>query len=287
MDGVITLAHFPIAPLTGVESPDHAGCMDAVAAFTAPPITELAAADLPGFLGRRGLRVLHAHAGGPFGVLLKTLLHGRLGSDLRCARLDLGKLPEDAGGSALRSMVSLAGVQGDPPPPGYYLFKGKALVGYHPELEDDALASLVLAGARGVRVLFSLRDTDQAGRAALEGRPELGVLRFFEDAATGWTPKRAPAAGDRRSGSDRRGGARGGKSRRENDAFLAELDAACQLLGVTPVTPLRQVKAARNRLMRDNHPDRLAHFPQRQAEATRLTVQINEAFAVIRRSHGG
>lgn len=260
-------------------------CMDTVAAIAAPMLAELAVDDLKEFLGKRGLRVLQAHHGGPFGVVLKSLLHGRLGGDLRCARLDVGVLPVDADHSALRAMVDLAGVQGELPPNGYYLFKGAVLVGYHPALEaPDALGSLVLAGARGVRVLLTHRSTGAAGRAALDGRPELDVLQFFEDAATGWTPKRAPAAGDRRKANDRRGGARGGEPRRSGDAFLDELTAACALLGVTPETPLRQVKAARNRMMRANHPDRLAHFPQRQEEATRLTVQINHAFSVIRQA---
>ena len=258
--------------------------MDAVAALTAPLLADVDVPGLSEFLGRRGLAVLHAHRGAPFGVLLKALLHGRLGTDLRCGRLALN----DAGAEhpVLSKMVGIAGQAGESPPPGYYLFKGDVLVGYHPELaEPDAMVDLVLAGARGVRVLLAQRDPGLAGRAALQGREELDVLRFFEDTAQGWTPRRAPAAPDRRGRADRRAGARGAP-RRAGELFVAELESACALLGVDPSTPLRQVKAARNRLMRDNHPDRLAHHPERQGEATRLTVQINRAFAVIASARG-
>ena len=263
--------------------------MDAVAALTAPLLVELDADGLPAFLGRRGLRVVHAHSGSPFGVLLKGLLHGRLGSELRCGRLSLDALDPAAPRTIIAPMSDLAGTHGvSPPPPGYYLFRGPHLVGFHPELDGPAtletLESLARAGARGVRSLFVERDATSAGRAAIDGRPELDVVRFFEDAAQGWTPRRAPKAPDRRGRRDRRGGPRGGRARRAGEQVLADLDAACQLLGVSPDMPLRQIKAARNRMMRANHPDRLVHAPDRAAEATRLTVQINEAWSVIRRA---
>ncbi len=263
--------------------------MDAVAALTAPLLVDLEVDQLGGFLGRRGLRVVHAHGGAAFGALLKGLLHGQLGSELRCGRLALGDVPQDADRALLGPMSDLAGTHGVlPPPPGYYLFRGPHLVGYHPEVERDApldhLESLARAGVRGVRALFAERDPSRVGRAVIDGRPELDVVRFFEDAAQGWTPRRAPKAPDRRARRDRRGGLRGGRARRAGEQVLADLEAACQLLGVTPDMPLRQVKAARNRLMRANHPDRLVHSPDRAAEATRLTVQINEAWSVIRRA---
>ncbi len=263
--------------------------MDAVAALTAPLLVELDVDGLTDFLGKRGLRVLHAHDGAPFGALLKGLLHGRLGSELRCGRLALGLVDPAAERSVLDLMTDLAGTHGVfPPPAGYYLFRGPHLVGYHPELEVgdrlDVLGSYARAGARGFRSLLAERDASRAGRAAIDGRPELDVVRFFEDAAQGWSPRRAPKAPDRRERRDRRGGPRGGRARRAGEQVLADLDAACQLLGVTPDMPLRQIKAARNRLMRANHPDLLGQFPQRAAEATRLTVQINEAWSVIRRA---
>lgn len=265
--------------------------MDAVAALTAPLLVDLDVDGLADFLGKRGLRVLHAHDGAPFGVLLKAVLHGRLGSELRCGRLALGALAPDVERSILGLMTDLAGTHGVfPPPAGYYLFRGPHLVGFHPELEGgerlDIFESYARAGVRGLRTLLTERDATRAGRAAIDGRPEIDVVRFFEDAAQGWIPRRAPKAPDRRERRDRRAGLRGGRARRAGEQVLAELDAACQLLGVTPDTPLRQIKAARNRLMRANHPDRLVHAPQRAAEATRLTVQINEAWSVIRRAWG-
>jgi hypothetical protein len=263
--------------------------MDAVAALTAPLLVDLDVGGLTDFMGKRGVRVLHAHDGAPFGALLKGLLHGRLGSELRCGRLALDTVDPDVDRTFLGPMTDLAGTHGVfPPPAGYYLFRGPHLVGYHPGLDGgdrmDLLESYARAGARGLRSLLAERDPSRAGRAAIDGRPELDVVRFFEDAAQGWTPRRAPKAPERRERRDRRGGVRGGRARRAGEQVLAELDAACQLLGVTPDMPLRQIKAARNRLMRANHPDRLVHAPQRAAEATRLTVQINEAWSVIRRA---
>jgi DnaJ-domain-containing protein 1 len=266
--------------------------MDAVAALAAPRLHHVSIGGLSEFLGRRGLRVVHAHDGAPFGLVLKMLLHGRLGSELRCGRLDLRAVDggSDAARSALQPWINLAGLQGEfPPPPGYYLFRGPTLVGYHPELDvgvGDA-SRIARLGARGLMGLARARDLDRAGRDALVDAPELDVLAFFEETAQGWTPRRAPSAADRRARRDRRAPGRGTTPRRARERLEAEVDAAFRLLGVSPDAPLRRVKAARNRLMRDNHPDRLMHDPHRHAEATRLTVRINEAYSAIRRLHEG
>lgn len=263
--------------------------MDAVAALAAPRVRELAIGDMADFLGRRGVRVVHATQGRQFGMVLKTLLHGRLGSELRCGRLDLGRL--DAEDEATRRfanpLINLAGLQGAfPPPAGYYLFRGPTLVGYHPELAPSIteLPRLARLGARGLLSLAKLRDLDRAGREALSEAPELHIVEFFEEVAQGWTPRRAPAASDRRQNQDRRGPRRGSRPRRARERLEAELDSAFRVLGVTPDMPLRRIKAARNRLMRDNHPDRLQRDPSRHAEATRLTVRINKAYTAIRKA---
>ncbi|MCO4770848.1 MAG: DnaJ domain-containing protein [Deltaproteobacteria bacterium] len=262
--------------------------MDAVAAFAAPFVKDLDVASLSGFLGRRGLRVVHAHDGVPFGILLKSLLHGRLGTELRCARVDLRQVEDsETTRAALQPWINLAGLQGAfPPPPGYYLFRGPTLVGFHPELPDaDRQASrLVTLGARGFVRLLQDRDLDRAGRVTLQDEPELDLVRFFEEVAQGWVPRRAPAASDRRTRQDRRGGARDGKSaRRARERLEADLDSAFRLLGVSRNASMKRIKSARNRLMRDNHPDRLANQPERQAAATRMTVRINEAYTAIRK----
>ncbi len=262
--------------------------MDAVAALAAPFLKDLTVDALPDFLGRRGVRVLHAHDGAPFGVLVKALLHGRLGTELRCARLDLRTLDADSIDTRrlVQPWINLAGLQGAfPPPAGYYLFRGPTLVGYHPELpharkQASRLASL---GTRGFVRLVQERDLDRVGRQVIEDEPELQRVRFCEEVAQGGGPRRAPAAGDRRQEQDRRNGARGGTGRRAREKAELTLGAAFELLGLPRTADMRRVKAARNRLMRDNHPDRLAHVPERQAEATRMTVRINEAYAAIRR----
>jgi len=259
--------------------------MDAVAAFAAPFVKDLDVAALPDFLGRRGLRVVHAHDGGAFGVVVKALLHGRLGTELRCARLDLRGLDDsDRTRRALQSWINLAGLQGAfPPPPGYYLFRGPTLVGYHPELPTST-GRLVALGARGLsRLMQEGGRVNAAGRATLADSPELALVTFFEEVAQGWVPRRAPSAEDRRSSQDRRTGARSGTGRRARERMEADLDAAFELLGVPRSASLDRVKRARNRLMRDNHPDRVANHPERHAEATRMTVRINEAYAAIRK----
>ena len=106
------------------------------------------------------------------------------------------------------------------------------------------------------------------------------MLRFFRDASFGTTPRRAPAARDRRRGGS---GPPEGDERRAEERLRADLVRACAVLGVSADAPLREVKRARNALMRVNHPDRLAHNPRRMAEATRMTVRINAAWATIER----
>lgn len=286
---VITIGANSHKPLDPSLSSANDEPMDAVAALAAPRVRELAIGDMADFLGRRGVRVVHATDGRPFGAVLKTLLHGRLGSELRCGRLDLGRL-EATDESTRRisgPLIDLAGLQGAfPPPAGYYVFRGPTLVGFHPELEPSTaeLPRLARLGVRGLLRLAKLRDLDRAGREALSGAPELDIVEFFEEVAQGWTPRRAPAASDRRKNQERRGPRRDSKPRRARERLEAELDSAFRLLGATPDMSLRRIKAARNRLMRDNHPDRLQRDPSRHADATRLTVRINEAYTAIRKA---
>ena len=54
-------------------------------------------------------------------------------------------------------------------------------------------------------------------------------------------------------------------------------------LGVAFDAPLSEVKRAYKRLMQAHHPDRFAHDPARQADATRKAALINSAFARIER----
>jgi hypothetical protein len=266
--------------------------MDTLAAVAAPRLVELDPGTLGSFLATGRLRVVQTYREErPFGLLLKSLLHGALGSTLRCGRLDLSRL--GAGGlhaEMLAQWIDLAGIQGSvTPPPGYYLLRGRSLLGYHPgeEIGGGDWQGMAAVGVRGVVGWARTRDGQEAGRLALQGRDELDLLRFFQEAATGTIPRRARAAGDRRRGQDRRGNARMGKGRRSDEILLAELDRACAILGVKKDAPLREIKRARNRLMRANHPDRLVEHPERMAAATRVTVQINEAWSVIEEAREG
>lgn len=264
--------------------------MDTVAALMAPRIVDLDGCSLDTFLSPGRLRIVHAHDGSrSFGILLKALLHGALGTHLRCGRLDLRGLSPPA--SDLRAILvpwaDLAGVAGSfPPPPGYYLLRGRNLLGYHPEPEGLAheLPALASAGLQGMVALLRQADAGEAARGALSDRPEVDMLRFFREASFGTTPRRAPSASDRRSGRERRGGPREGDPRRATERLRSDLASACAILGVAVDTPLREVKRARNRLMRAYHPDRLAADPRLMAEATRMTVRLNAAWATIERA---
>jgi hypothetical protein len=273
-------------PLDPIETSSNAHGMDSLAALTAPRTVDLDAGTLETFLTSGKLRIVHARTGDrPFGILLKGLLHGVLGNGLRCARLELAGLNPDA--PRLRELldpwVDLAGVGGTfPPPPGYYLLRGRKLLGYHPEPRGPGreIPVLASAGVRGAAAWVWRRDAGQATARALADRPEFDMLRFFRDASFGTTPRRAPAAEDRRSG---RSEPPEGEERRAGERLRSELVRACALLGVSADAPMRELKRARNALMRANHPDRLANDPRRMADATRVTVQINAAWATIER----
>ena len=260
--------------------------MDSVAALTAPRTVDLDAGTLDTFLASGKLRIVQAlHDDRPFGILLKGLLHGVLGNGLRCGRLDLGGLNPEA--PRLRELmdpwIDLAGVGGTfPPPPGYYLLRGRKLLGYHPEPPPPGreIPVLASAGVRGLAAWVWRRDAGQATARALADRPEFDMLRFFRDASFGTTPRRAPAARDRRSG---RSEPPDGEERRAEELLRSELVRACAVLGVSADAPLREVKRARNALMRANHPDRLANDPRRMKDATRMTVRINAAWATVER----
>jgi len=264
--------------------------MDTVGALTAPFLLDLDLASLETFLSGTSARVVFAHRGErSFGPLLKTLLHGRLGTTLKCGRLDLRSLPEDCDEATalLAPWIDLAGtLDVSVPPEGYYVFRGSRLLGYHPQPDEDLgdLRRLAATGGRGLWAWLRVRDPLAAGRAVLEGEPELEILRFLEAAARAATPRRAPAASDRRQQRDRRGGSRG-QPRRARERLEAELGGALVVLGVSATTPLRTIRQVRNRLMRENHPDRLGDQPERRDEATGFVMRINEAYAVIRKAH--
>ena len=273
-------------PLDPIEQPSNAHAMDSVAAVTAPRIVDLDAGTLDSFVSSGNLRVIHAHDGDrPFGILLKGLLHGVLGNGLRCGRLELAGLNPTA--PRLRDLldpwIDLAGVGGAfPPPAGYYLLRGRKLLGYHPEPAGPGreIPVLASAGVRGFTAWVWRRDAGEATVRALADRPEFDMVRFFRDASFATTPRRAPAARERRSG---RSEPPEGDERRAAELLRVEMARACAVLGVSPDSPIREVKRARNALMRANHPDRLANDPRRMAEATRMTVRINAAWATIER----
>lgn len=69
----------------------------------------------------------------------------------------------------------------------------------------------------------------------------------------------------------------------DDDSIPMTLDRACRILGVTPTSPLSQIKTAHRQLVIEWHPDRL----QNQSEevrryATAKMVTINEAYCLLR-----
>ncbi|MCP4872550.1 MAG: J domain-containing protein [Proteobacteria bacterium] len=265
--------------------------MDTVGALTAPLLVTLDVDSIDAFLKGSSTRVIFAHGGGrSFGPVLKTLLHGRLGSALRCGRLDLSTLPPDDDEAAARfaAWIELAGTRDAfPPPEGYYVFRGPKLMGFHPPADEDlgAFGRLAFTGTRGLWAWARTRDAIEAGRQVLGDGPEFAICCFLEEAARAATPRRAPTASDRRQRTDRRDGGTRGSPRRAREKLEAELGGAFGVLGVSATTPLKTVRQVRNQLMRKHHPDRLSDQPERAAEATTFVMRINEAYAVIRRAH--
>jgi hypothetical protein len=264
--------------------------MDAIAAMSAPLVVELDPETLPLFLKTRAVRVVQAHLDGrPFGLLLKGLVHGRMGTHAKCGRLDLRALDGDSPQvrRLFRDWVDLAGFSGVfPPPAGYYLFHDRRLMGFHPvqEASEDVWVALADVGLRGLRAYVGDRDLGRAGRRALDGRPELDILRFFEAARAADHPKRAPAATDRRTKTDRRDARRDGPLRRGRERLHVEFQRACRLLGVDPEATADEIKKARNHLARTYHPDRLHRTPELAEEGRRMIVRINAAYAAVRRA---
>ncbi len=264
--------------------------MDTIAAMSAPRVVELDADELAQFLKTRAVRVVQAHRGErPFGLLLKSLVHGRMGSLARCGRLDLRELDGDSPAvrRLFRDWVDLAGIRGVfPPPEGYYLFHDRSLVGFHPapESREDVWVAVADVGLKGLRAWATERDLTRAGRRALEGRAELDILRFFEAARASDRPTRAPSSPDRRSRDDRREARREGPLRRGRERLEVEFARACRLLGVDPGATLDEVKKARNHLARRYHPDRLQHAPELAEEGRRMLVRINAAYAAVQRA---
>jgi hypothetical protein len=264
--------------------------MDAIAAMSAPPIVELDSGSLTDFLKSRAVRVVQAHRGDrPFGVLLKSLVHGRMGTHAKCARLDLRSLDGESPAvrRLFRDWVDLAGIRGVfPPPEGYYLFHDRRLMGFHPTPEsgEEDWAALADVGLKGLRAWASERDWNRAGRRALEGRAEADILRFFEAARASDRPERASSAPERRTRDDRRGARRDGPLRRGNEQLQVEFERACGLLGVDADAGADVVKKARNSLARRFHPDRLHRTPELAEEGRRMIVRINAAYAAIQRA---
>jgi hypothetical protein len=264
--------------------------MDTIAALSAPRVVVLDAETLPEFLKNRAVRVVQAHATDrPFGLVLKGLVHGRMGTHARCGRLDLRSLDGDSPAvrRLFRDWVDLAGIQGlFPPPEGYYLFHDRKLMGFHPapESDEDSWVAAADIGLKGLRAWASERDLTRAGRHALDGRAELDILRFFEAARAADRPSRAPGAPDRRNAEDRRGTDRDGPLRRGRERLQVEFARACRLLGVDPEAGLDEVKKARNALARRYHPDRLQRTPELAEEGRRMLVRINAAYSAVQRA---
>ena len=86
---------------------------------------------------------------------------------------------------------------------------------------------------------------------------------------------------------DRAEPAPGGASSASNASGTAKphprerLRADYAALGVAFDAPMSEVKRGYKRLMQAHHPDRFAHDPARQADATRKAARINSAFARI------
>jgi len=65
-------------------------------------------------------------------------------------------------------------------------------------------------------------------------------------------------------------------------------EAACRVLGVSPDASLKEISSAYREKMSKSHPDKVSHLSvELQARAKELTLQINEAYNLIRQHRGG
>ena len=180
--------------------------MDTIAALSAPRVVVLDAETLPEFLKNRAVRVVQAHATDrPFGLVLKGLVHGRMGTHARCGRLDLRSLDGDSPAvrRLFRDWVDLAGIQGlFPPPEGYYLFHDRKLMGFHPapESDEDSWVAAADIGLKGLRAWASERDLTR-GRTT---RPRWPGRARHPPILRGGTRRRPSHSSPRRPGSPQR-----------------------------------------------------------------------------------
>lgn len=137
----------------------------------------------------------------------------------------------------------------DEPPDGYYLFRDAGALAHHPGALDREPVPLSIRG-----VIAAAADATAKAIDPLDAVSARAVIAAFEQALIARPPPRRVEEG-----------------------------SPYALLQIPPSATDAELKAARDRALLQNHPDRVAHMSEDiRALAVRKTQAINDAYAAIR-----
>lgn len=164
--------------------------------------------------------------------------------------------------------------------PGYYLFRKERIIGYHPgtlQLEDTNTA---LTGAIvGFFGNIFTNDTSwwRAAKYGIEWGPAERMLSFFNMAYNDFM-----AAEQARENED----IKRQRAQNQQRALKEETDRAYRLLSIRQDASDEDAKNAYRKKMKEWHPDCAHSDEAERIKRTRITAQLNAAYALIKRSRG-
>ncbi len=152
--------------------------------------------------------------------------------------------------------------------PGYYLFKKGTLAAYHPgtfdisKLDPKLQEGFMWTGLALAAIFSLIAGSFIAGlltfSATMEASTGMNIFQFFKEVL------------EARTEIDFR--------KRQKFIFLSELDKAYALLKISKSATDNEVKTAWKKMVLKSHPDK---NPDNVEAATKLTVQLNEAYDII------
>ncbi len=129
--------------------------------------------------------------------------------------------------------------------------------------------------------LGSLFESGPAASESETDPADLDLEKFHEELDERFRSEFADLDAELRRARSGAGAGTRGKAGGRPATRRATLESHYQTLGVKPGTPLDQVRARYIKLMKQHHPDRHAGDPRKQAEATRKSQAISEAWAAV------
>ncbi|HVU96881.1 MAG TPA: J domain-containing protein [Puia sp.] len=236
---------------------------------------EVTAANLAAFITSHRLCVLNAQYGVALGFnkSLNYQLTQKYGLLLNTGTVDLSKL--DYKSPKIQEFLNvwipnLGLPRATTIYPGYYLFKEGTLVAYHPGTMDP---SQMDSRVDGIMAIFGAVAGILTG--VLSNNAALGFQTFFDSitASTGLRMfsffKEILEINDNNYSKIR-----------NLLVYEDDLSKAYKLLRVTPENSDEEIKAARNKLIKEVHPDKNQNEKDNEAK-TKATAQINNAYELI------